>query len=351
MLENVSRFIDCGSIVRIDENRYLIGWGTRTWLKQVHDSPEPFFYFPDFFTQSSIPWFQHEKSAIVTDQEVIASLSLLSPSKADLFLWNNPHRQHFEETFVELQSWIHKGILKKAVPYVFEESEQRLNKVEILFALKKLLSYSKNYPLHVYGFWDQQEGILGASPEILFNYDPSGVVEVLACAGTKSHAEKHPFLKDPKEISEHQFVVQGIEESLAGLGIVKIGAMKELNLPTLSHLVTPIEVNAAAPIDFLSLVNVLHPTPALGAFPRKKGMEWLESYQKKMPRERYGAPLGYLLNRGTTGKCIAGIRNVQWSSKGSKIGAGCGIVKESLLKKEWDEICLKISTVKEMLSL
>ena len=34
--------------------------------------------------------------------------------------------------------------------------------------------------------------------------------------------------------------------------------------------------------------------PRLGRSPEKNGEEWLQSYQKKIDRKRYGAPAGYV---------------------------------------------------------
>lgn len=350
LVENQLNFITCGSIVRIHEDKYLIGWGPRTWLDRMTDSDQPFFYFPDFFLSHATPWFQHENSAIIE----YSDLKLFSAPTNDSLPWHNPYLAHFEKVFNELQNHFTIGSLKKAVPYVFEMSDLTISKTKLISALKKIIAYTRDQPLHVYGFWDHQMGILGASPEILFRYtkEREGIIETIACAGTQKHGESEgSFTKDPKELYEHQIVIDGICESLTPLGHVHQGKMSVLKLPRLSHLITPIEVAVNREVDFLSIVKNLHPTQALGAFPKKEGGKWLKDYQQKIPRGRYGAPIGYVLERGKQAKCIVGIRNVQWDQHGAKIGAGCGIVRESLLDKEWREICLKISSTKEMMSL
>lgn len=345
-------FTECGSIIRIDIDKYLVGWGKRTWLEKMQNSSAPFFYFPDFFLEHSIPWFQHEHTAIFSYENLRAHIpNSISPYT---IAWRNPHFKLFENTFQELQNSFIIGSLKKAVPYVFEESDSTIDQKKLSFSLGKMLSYTQPIPLHVYGFWDKHEGILGASPEILFKYSGqhTGLIETIACAGTKNNKDtQNDFLNDPKEIKEHQIVVQGIIDSLSPYGKVKTGQMRILQLPKLSHLITPIEVEVNGKMDFFSIVNALHPTPALGAFPQKEGRMWLKSYQQKMHRKRYGAPVGFILPEEKQARCIVGIRNVQWDSQGSKIGGGCGIVPESILEKEWQEICLKISSIKELLSL
>jgi menaquinone-specific isochorismate synthase len=348
-----SSFFNCGSIIRLDAEKYLTGWGKRTWYKEYQVSAAPFFYFPDFFLSLSYPWFQHENHAIVNYEDLI-SLFTFEQSENRLS-WKDPSFRNFKETFEEIKTLFSQGILKKAVPYIFEETE---NPFRLKPALEKILKYTYDQKLHVYGFWDEKEGLLGASPEILFNLKKhaenakSFILETIACAGTKSnHVSQEHFLHDAKEIFEHQLVVEGIRESLAPFGQVELGARQILKLPRLSHLITPIKALINESINFTSIVEAMHPTPALGAFPREPGKLWLTAYQQKMPRERYGAPAGCILKKGNYAKCIVGIRNIQWSLHKARIGAGCGVVADSQPDHEWQEIKLKLSSIKEMLSV
>ena len=92
----------------------------------------------------------------------------------------------------------------------------------------------------------------------------------------------------------------------------------------------------------------MHPTPALGAFPRRPGMEWLKEYQQKIDRRRFGAPVGYAIEDAQA-KCYVAIRNVQWTKNQMLLAAGCGIVATSQYDAEWAEIKLKLQAIKEML--
>jgi menaquinone-specific isochorismate synthase len=49
--------------------------------------------------------------------------------------------------------------------------------------------------------------------------------------------------------------------------------------------------------------------------------------------------------------CLVAIRNMQWDENGSRMGAGCGIVKESLPEREWQEVQQKLSSIQIMLGL
>jgi menaquinone-specific isochorismate synthase len=97
------------------------------------------------------------------------------------------------------------------------------------------------------------------------------------------------------------------------------------------------------------VTQLIHPTPALGAYPRVEGMKWLREFDREMPRERFGAPVGYTRKGEST--CYVAIRNVQWKDFQLKLGAGCGIVPASQFESEWNEILLKLKSIKNILAL
>jgi isochorismate synthase EntC len=45
------------------------------------------------------------------------------------------------------------------------------------------------------------------------------------------------------------------------------------------------------------------------------------------------------------------IRNVQWTGRTVTLGAGAGIIAESLFEREWEELRLKRTAVMDMLGL
>jgi menaquinone-specific isochorismate synthase len=74
---------------------------------------------------------------------------------------------------------------------------------------------------YVYGIWNQEEGILGATPETLF-HTSGKMVQTMALAGTAMKtSENRPLdlLKDAKEMKEHRLVVEDIQKQLTPLGL------------------------------------------------------------------------------------------------------------------------------------
>jgi len=208
--------------------------------------------------------------------------------------------------------------------------------------------------LHLYGLWHQAEGLLGATPEILFQWDESRVLHSVAVAGTLAKSPETPretealrleaFLSDPKELWEHELVIRGIQQALEPFGNLKIGKTSALELPALYHLHTPIELPLPADRDFNDVVQALHPTPALGAWPRLAGGAWLRELEEKMPRRRYGAPFGIVSDSGQA-RCWVAIRNIQWNADQLSVGAGCGVVAGSSWQKEWGELQAKLQSI------
>lgn len=344
-------FLACGTIVSNRKGRLLIGWGNRQNQENINPNEEVNFYFPDYFLSINKPWSTHQFTRELAIEELILALEQLAsypPSKN--LDWKNVGAGFFSRSFDDLQQRFASGTLTKAVPFIFESAVHNMNPTILRHSLLSVLHYAKNNPVYLYGFWDQEEGMLGATPEYLFQRN-STTVNVLACGGTCPRAEAFCLAKDPKQRSEHDLVVKGIKKSLSSFGKVVQGDLDLLILPTLCHLITPIAVQLDRSADFCTLVHALHPTPAVGAFPKKAGMEWLKNYQMIIDRFRFGAPAGYVWRKKQEEACYVAIRNIQWSKEQMKIGAGCGIVSQSQFDLEWKEIQLKIQSIKDLLAL
>lgn len=349
-----SEFIRSGSVISLVDGNLLIGWGKRQWLSSPPHSQEPAFYSPDFFLNEQLPWFFHEQYKIVDPKDFINELLPFSEKVSAKYSWKNPHRGFFESTFAHLKNHFEAKELDKAVPFVFEYANARFDVDQLNCSLINILKYVHSNKVYLYGFWDEERGILGATPELLFRFTKREKhhLETMACASTRpSQSNIELLLSDPKELHEHSVVVQGITESLTPFGKVNVGKIKLLELPRLAHLLTPISVELYENPNFNAIVRALHPTPALGAFPKEKGNRWLEEMQMQIDRGRYGAPVGYWFQQRGDASCYVAIRNAQWNPNGISIGAGCGVVAESLLENEWEEINLKIQAIKELLAL
>lgn len=250
-------------------------------------------------------------------------------------------KARFEISFQQIQTRIKNGTLDKAVPVAFIESEGGLFWQEQLQLLRRLVLTPD--PLRPYGCWEGGVGFMGATPEILFDLD-GRQLRTMALAGTASmNRDPNHFLNDPKERAEHHFVVRNLLNVLQPLGAVELMGPQVLQLPTLQHLKTDICVQLRRDISWAELIQIIHPTAALGTFPREE-WRWLESLPGQAARGPLGSPFGVSLH-GKRMCALVGIRQFQWNPQRMRIGAGCGLVKESDLEREWKELLLKIESV------
>jgi menaquinone-specific isochorismate synthase len=363
-------FLQSGCILSAGSNEYWLGWGTS--VKISAPASDGFsLYAPDFFLKNSTPWNVFPYFSKVSHEELTALL--LSQGLGELegvnspVVWKSAEFEGFSLAFQDLQQKFKTGILKKAVPIILEEGEfQGTPDSDFKFRgqlLFQLLRSTQNFPLFLYGFWDSEEGILGATPEILFKQSEPSTLSTVAIAGTRRRVPQGTgyqglpssisLLNDPKEMEEHRIVIEGISNSLSALGEVKKGITQELELPTLVHLWTPMTLSFRSPLKFETVVRHLHPTPALGAFPKEAGQRWLETYplnQVNQKRERFGAPFGATWGSGES-LCVVAIRNIQWRGSTCFIGAGCGVVPASEFDKECNELRAKIQAVKKSFNI
>lgn len=352
----MANFLDSGAIMSLSPDSFLIGWGVPKHISgEEIDFNKPAFYFPNFFLTNLQSWVQYSNWIRIPKDDFYDQLDESNYIKLSPCDWTIHQSKKFKQAFDELCQLIQVGQLQKGVPYLFAQSPNLMSKERLQLCLKSSLCSLKQGAGYLYGYWHMESGILGVTPELLFSHssNDSRYVSTMALAGTCSsfHCQEDSFINNKKEQHEHRLVVQGIERSLQTLGVVKVGKMKFLKLPTLTHLMTPIDVKLNDLFDFDLLVRCLHPTPALGAFPLEEGKKWLQNFQEHTPRSYYGAPIGFRDFQKGLSKCFVGIRNVQWNKEGMRIGAGCGVVKQSIFDQEWQEIQLKIKAIRDLFHL
>ncbi len=187
----------------------------------------------------------------------------------------------------------------------------------------------------------------GATPELLASVEDiqirsMGLAGSIRRGTTTEHDNDYAnkLLSDPKERYEHQLVVDELKRRLQSvtdeLNIAETGLYK---LSNIQHLYTPIEGKLKSNMGIIPLVELLHPTPALGGDPRDLAMEVIRQAEP-VPRGWYAAPVGYI-DHNLNGQFAVAIRSAVVQEKRVWMYAGAGIVKDSIPQKEWDETALK----------
>ena len=309
---------------------------------------EPALFVPDFFLEDPAPW------RIATDWTELSLDQLPDRVRApardpEPVAWSGPQFETFAETFEDLKRQIAAGTLTKAVPVTFWEGRGEAPRTGLLPHLLESAARIAP-PLVPYGYWDEEGGMVGATPEVLFHSTPGGEVHTMALAGTALNEGAGRLLEDPKERAEHRIVLEHILKALEPFGSIRCGDTEILCMPGVAHLKTDIlmKLEAETPATFQDLVHALHPTPALGGAPRAESLAWLKAGDRNVHRGRFGAPFGYRGEDGS-GLCLVAIRNVQWAGDALRIGAGAGVVAGSVLDREWWELNQKREAVMKIL--
>jgi isochorismate synthase EntC len=275
-----------------------------------------------------------------------AQIEVANDREKIIINWQKVDKVAFVESFMKAQAAFKAGEVKKVVPFSVQRGnlEQPVTLSQKISLLRNLAATPEE--LYAYGEWFANRGFMGATPEVLFEKSGHNL-QTMALAGT-SGKDINPvdFLNDPKERKEHQFVVDDIAEILGSLGNVRVGATTVIEFPALNHLETRLSVDLTQSVSTDELINKMHPTSALGIYPRNAYFEKFCQYPLQSERGFYGAPWGFETKESAL--LLVAIRKWDWSERDVKIFAGCGVVQESILEKEFAEILKKIDSVKRI---
>lgn len=352
-----AEFFHTGTIVKRSAGEYILGWGERTWL-DLPDSQDGriHYYFPDFFLEKRKSWFTHAFNACLTTDELLVFLKQHNSGTPSAIPWEAPEEAFFKKEFRILQELFGAQKLEKAVIYLYESGDKVMSPALLSHCLTNALKYLQSRPAYLIGFWDNDEGCLSVTPELLFELKTNGnqtpQLRTVALGGT-FFTDDLSMLQNEKLVEEHRIIVDSIIHNLAPYGNVHRSAIEALPFGKINHLLTKIHVDLKPHHipSFMEIIKKMHPTPALGAFPREEGDKWLRRYQTLLDRRYYGAPAGYQWKEVHEAKCYVNIRNIQWNSDGILIAGGAGVIAKSDVGAEWTEIANKIKAIKEIFKI
>jgi isochorismate synthase EntC len=333
------------AFVQTAPGRIFVGWGPFEHLP-FRRAERPAFYVTDFFLDDVHPW---RHPAEWEELELDEFIERLGSDATFEIEWQPPSLEDFARIFSSAQAALREHELQKIVPILFE-SGRLVERGEWWRALVPRLGAIAP-GLRAYGYSYKQHGLIGATPEILFEAEQSGY-RTMALAGTRPVTRSGELLADPKERREHRLVVDDIVRRLSPFGNVEIGPLGVLQLPQIAHLITPIFFNESGGPDrmsFTEMVRRLHPTAALGVSPRTAaGERWFREADRGVKRRTFGAPFG-MERPDRSALALVAIRNVQWEGQTVRIGSGAGLLAESQLEREFEELRQKRDQVKSLL--
>ncbi|WP_335999341.1 isochorismate synthase [Halorientalis halophila] len=144
------------------------------------------------------------------------------------------------------------------------------------------------------------------------------------------------MLESEKLQHEQRLVVDAIMAQLTPLGEVEEGEQGVRKLTNIQHLETPITATLSGDEHVLTIVEALHPTPAVGGLPPDRAWEVIRETET-FERGWYAAPVGWFDAAGD-GEFAVGIRSGVVGGRQATLFAGNGIVADSDPDEEWEEV-------------
>lgn len=333
------------AFLEVAPGRFACGVGPFTSSEKAPEEGGVAFYVNDFELSDSKPW--KIPSGFFETHDVRMLLPDNGSTPLPAVEWHGLRDMTFREVYDEIQAEIDRGTLEKSVPVITEKGQ--LNGGDPAALMKAVNSGTDQ--LFGYGYRLGEAGMIGGTPEQLFQVR-DGNLETMALAGTAPRHEARDFVDDPKEIREHEFVATYLVEKLSELGEIERDPRRVMDLGSLVHFLSRIRVKLREPKpDLDALLRLMHPTPALGAYPRGEGaLRRLCDFRDRLQAPpHFGAPFGVQWNDDFYS--VVAIRNVSWAGNELFLPSGCGIIRESRFDREWRELALKRNSVKALLGV
>lgn len=205
----------------------------------------------------------------------------------------------------------------------------------------------------VYCFFHPKLGTwLGATPEQLLKANDS-VFETIALAGTQKANDSSAVIWKQKEKEEQQFVTDYIVNKLKNVASdVLVSEPYSIQAGSIWHIKTDISGVFNLGSSLQQVVSLLHPTPAVCGLPKEESKAFIlenEKYDRTFYTGFLGELNSSLTNETQSSDLFVNLRCMQIVENEALLYMGCGITKDSIPEKEWEESSNKSVTMKKVL--
>jgi anthranilate synthase component 1 len=188
--------------------------------------------------------------------------------------------------------------------------------------------------------------VVGASPEILIRLE-DGQVTLRPIAGTRKRGKdsqedlvnQKDLLNDPKEIAEHLMLIDLGRNDVGRVS--KMGSVKVTDKMIIEkyshvmHIVSNVVGDLSEDLDYIDALKATLPAGTLSGAPKIRAMQIINELEPSS-RGIYGGAIGYISWNGDIDTAIA-IRTAVIKDNIIHVGAGAGIVADSIPENEWLE--------------
>ena len=215
----------------------------------------------------------------------------------------------------------------------------------LLDIYKKLLNKNDNNMNFLYSI-SSNINIVGSTPELILS-KLNHKIESESIAGS-NYRKNNDFTSDEKEVIEQKIVTDYIIDFLNknSDNIIYDKKPKIKKSSDIEHLYTSFNADLVNDKNILDLLDEIHPTPAIGGYPKDKAFDMIRKYKEN--RGWYGGPIGWIDNN-LDGEFYLNIRSGLGVNKDLYLFSGSGITEKSNADNEWDETEEKFKLMLESL--
>lgn len=325
-------------------------------LYRVSDYTEKGFVFASFDGNQTllIPENQSEIYNVLRDKK-----NFTIPEK-EYIVTDEVARNNFETLVDKGIQAIENDEFKKVV--VSRKETVDLFDFDLVAAFERLVQL---YPsTFVYCFFHPKVGIwLGATPEQLLKVN-NNVFETIALAGTQKDTGSVEVIWDKKEKKEQQYVTDYIVSKLEDVASeVLVSKPFSVKAGSIWHIKTDISGVLNSGSSLRQVIDLLHPTPAVCGLPKDKSKAFIlenENYDRTFYTGFLGELNSSLAKDSISSDLFVNLRCMQIEFASFRLPSelamtkaylymGCGITKDSIPEKEWEESINKSATMKKIL--
>ncbi len=266
-------------------------------------------------------------------------------SRAPISCLRFPSETSKTEYFHGIQAYldeIRQGKLIKAVYSRVIYVEKPINFEPVECFLRLCNSYPNAF---VHFLSDPRTGTwLGASPELLLRRR-GRTLSTAALAGSQALHASGEYHWREKEMEEHLLVGRHIEQVFSDCHypLLEKKGPYTVEAGTVAHLKTEYTFEDNQEQDLESLIEKLHPTPAVGGTPVPEGLACISRHEH-YDRQYYCGIIGEMNNKDDVSLYV-NLRCMQVGDSRIAIYAGGGITADSDPEEEWQETILKSRTM------
>ena len=263
-------------------------------------------------------------------------------SKNEITFKSNMNFEQYTKCIEKIKDYIIEGDVMQVVFAQERSADFDLPPFELYKSLRKL---NPSPYMFFLDFGDYQ--LVGSSPEILVRLE-HGDITVRPIAGTKPRGKNEKedqqledeLKNDPKELAEHLMLIDLGRNDIGRVAeIGSVNTNEKMIIEKYSHVMHLVSNVVGKVRDNISPIDALRatfPAGTLTGAPKVRAMEIIDELEVSR-RRIYGGAVGYISWSGNMDTAIV-IRSAVIKDKKIYVGAGGGIVADSVAEKEWEEV-------------